>query len=586
MKLDSILTQILWNRVISVADEAAIGLVRTSFSSAVRDFHDYSCGLFDARGSLLAHSTKTTTAFIGVMPYLMQHFLAHFPPESLAPGDALVTNDPWMGTGHTYDLCIAAPIFHRGTVAGFAICIVHHLDVGGRMATTESKDMYEEGLRLPMLKLYSEGRFDPAVHAIIEANVREPAKMFGDIRAQIVSNNVCARGLVSMMDDYDLTAETLHELSTEISERAERSLREKIAQLPDGIYRNDVTLPTIGSVSGINIKVAVEVKGDEIVIDYAGSSPEVAAAVNVTFNMTRSYSMYPIKLALDPGIPNNEGSFRPVTVKAPEGSLLNCRPPAPTWGRTMICHNLPEIVFGALAKAIPDRVMAGSGATPLVFTYFRAKRKDGKTYVGINSSMGGLGANSRGDGPSCRGFPYNVGNIPIETVENDLPIVYLRKELLPDSAGAGHHRGGLGQEFEFEVADGALGPDGPCVVSIRGSGRKPESPYPVFGLDGGGVGRGEGLTLNGVDIPHGPQQQLRAGDRLRMALPGGGGYGDAFRREPERVAEDVRLGYVTTEGALRDYGVAVDEHGRVHEDATRAARQQHPTGRERVHHGG
>ncbi|MFN9805863.1 MAG: hydantoinase B/oxoprolinase family protein, partial [Betaproteobacteria bacterium] len=238
MKLDPILTQILWNRVISVADEAATGLVRTSVSSAVRDFHDYSCGLFDAAGRLLAHSTKTTTAFIGVMPYVMRHFLDHFPAETMAPGDAMVTNDPWMGTGHAYDLCIASPIFHKGVIAAYAICIVHHLDVGGRMATTESKDMFEEGLRLPMLKFYSNGKFDPAVHALISANVREPAKMFGDIRAQIVSNTVCGRGLVSMLDDYNLDADALRELAAEISDRAEASLREKIAQLKDGTYRN------------------------------------------------------------------------------------------------------------------------------------------------------------------------------------------------------------------------------------------------------------------------------------------------------------------------------------------------------------
>jgi N-methylhydantoinase B len=576
MKLDPILTQILWNRVISVADEAATGLVRTSFSSAVRDFHDYSCGLFDADGRLLAHSTKTTTAFIGVMPYVMRHFLDHFPPESLAPGDAMVTNDPWMGTGHAYDLCIASPIFHKGSIAAYAICIVHHLDVGGRMATTESKDMFEEGLKLPMVKFHSNGKFDPMFQALVCANVREPAKMLGDIRAQLVSNTVCGRGLVSMLDDYGLNADNLRELAAEISNRAEASLREKISQLDDGTYHNEVTLPTIGNVSGIRVKVAVEVRGDEIIIDYDGSSGEVAAAVNVTFNMTRSYSMYPIKLALDPSIPNNEGSFRPVTVKAPEGSLLNCKPPAPTWGRTMICHNLPEIVMGALAKAIPDRVMAGSGATPLVFTYVRSKRKDGKTYVGINSSMGGLGANAQTDGPSCRGFPYNVGNIPIETVENDLPIVYLKKELLVDSAGPGRNRGGLGQEFEFEVADGDLGPVGPVVISIRGSGRKPESPYPVFGLEGGAVGRGEGLTLNGVDIPHGPQQQLKPGDRLRMALPGGGGYGDPLERDPERVLRDVSLGYVTPEAALQDYGVVVDAQLSLDRAATekeRAARR-------------
>ncbi|MBI3370232.1 MAG: hydantoinase B/oxoprolinase family protein [Betaproteobacteria bacterium] len=563
MKLDSVLTQILWNRVISVADEAATGLIRTSYSSVVRDFNDFACGLFDVKGNLLAHSTKTTTAFIGVMPYVMRDFLQHFSADALEPGDALITNDPWQGTGHAYDLCIASPIFHRDRIVAYAICIVHHLDVGGRFGTTESKDMYEEGLRLPMLKLYRGGVFDKSIQHIIRENVRAPDKMFGDIRAQIVANNVCGKGLIGMLEDYGLDAGSLHDLSQEISARSERSLRAKIAEVPDGTYENEVTLPTIGSVSGIGIKVALTVAGDSIVIDYAGSSGEVSVAVNTTFNMTRSYSMYPIKLALDPSVPNNEGSFRPVTVRAPEGSLLNCKPPAPTWGRTMVCHNLPEIVFGALAKALPGRIMAGSGSTPLVFTYIRAKRKNGRTHVGIASSMGGLGANARTDGPSCRGFPYNVGNIAIETTENDLPIIYLKKELMPNSGGPGRNRGGLGQEFEFVVADGDLGPDGPMLVGIRGSGRKPESPYPVFGRLGGGVGRGEHLALNGVEIPNGPQQALGPGDRLSMALPGGGGFGNPFEREPERVAHDVALGYVTPQGALDDYGVSVDASGKV-----------------------
>lgn len=572
MMLDSVLTQILWNRVLSISDEAATGLIRTSYSSVVRDFHDFACGLFDVKGNLLAHSTKTTTAFIGVMPYVMRNFLEHYPIADLQPGDALITNDPWQGTGHAYDLCIASPIFHKDAIVAFSICIVHHLDVGGRMATTESKDMFEEGLRLPMLKLYRAGEFDPAIRRIIRANVREPDKMFGDIRAQIVANNVCGGGLISMLEDYGLDADSLLTLSQELSARAEQSLRAKITEVPDGTYENEVTLPTIGNVSGIHIKVALTVKGDSILIDYAGSSGEVPVAVNTTFNMTRSYSMYPIKLALDPAVPNNEGSFRPVTVKAPERSLLNCQPPAPTWGRTMICHNLPEIVFGALAKALPGRIMAGSGATPLVFTYFRARRKDGRTYVGITSSMGGLGANARTDGPSARGFPYNVGNIPIETSENDLPIIYLKKELVPDSGGPGRNRGGLGQEYEFVVADGDLGPDGPMVVGIRGSGRKPESPYPVFGRLGGGYGRGEHLMLNGVEIPHGPQQSLVSGDRLSMSLPGGGGFGEPKEREPDRVARDVRLGYVSAKAALDDYAVVLDPAGNVDAEATRKAR--------------
>ena len=452
MKLDAVLTQILWSRVISIVDEAATGLIRTSYSSVVRDFNDFSCGFFDIRGNLVAHSTKTTTAFIGVMPYLLKNFMGAFEFGGLVAGDVLVTNDPWLGTGHTYDLSVASPIFHRNELVGFAVCIVHHMDVGGRMATTKSKDMYEEGLRIPMLKLYRAGEMDKTLEAIIKNNIREPEKVFGDIRAQVVANNVCGRGIAKLLDDYNIGAEELDTLSSEIVRRSEASLRSKIRELPKGIFENAVRLPPIGGVSDIDIKVAVTIKDDEIDIDYSGTCGEIPAAVNVTFNMTRSYSMYPIKMLLDPTVPNNEGCFNPVNVSAPVGSLLNCQPPAPTWGRTMICHNIPEIVFGALAHAIPDRIMAGSGATPLVFTYFRAKRA-GKTTVAIASSMGGMGATSRADGPSCRSFPFNIGNIPVETIERDLPIVYRRKEMIDDSGGPGTqsrrtwpgHRNGCGR---------------------------------------------------------------------------------------------------------------------------------------------
>jgi len=574
MQLDAVKIQVLWSRVVSIADEAAEGLIRTSYSSVVRDFHDFSCGLFDAKGNLLAHSTKTTTAFIGVMPFVLGHFLEHYPAETLVPGDVLLTNDPWLGTGHAYDLNVVTPIFDGAQLVGFAICIVHHMDVGGRMGTTESKDMFEEGLRIPPIRMLRAGIFDPTLEAIIRNNVRVPDKVMGDIRAQLVANGVCARGLLAMIADYGLSADDLLALSTEITDRTEASLRQKIRAVPDGRYTNQVTLPDIAGCSGITIKVAVEVKGDEILIDYEGSSGEVPAAVNVTFNMTRSYSLYPIKLALDPEVPNNGGALRPITVRAPEGTLLNCRPPAPTWGRTMICHNLPEIVLGALVEAIPDRVMAACGSTPLVFTYIRARRPDGQTYMGINSSMGGLGATARVDGASCRGFPYNVGNIPVETIENDLPIVYRHKELLVDSGGPGRQRGGLGQSFEVEVAASARDPDPAVIISIRGSGRKPDSPYPVFGRLGGMPGRGEALSMNGAVLPHGPQKQLGAGDAVFMALPGGGGYGDPLARDPRLVAADVALTYVTRAAAEADYGVVLTEAGDVDAPATEALRAE------------
>lgn len=578
MKLDPLLTQAQWQRVISIVDEAAVGLVRSSYSQVVRDFNDFACGVFDAQGTLLAHSTRTTTLFIGVMPYVMRTFLERFPAATLKDGDVLVTNDPWLGAGHTYDFCVASPVFHHGVLAGFAFSIVHHLDVGGRMGAIDARDIYEEGIRIPMLKLFEASVVNPIARDIISANVRAPDKLFGDLRAQVVANNVCARGLTRMLDDYRLRAEHLTALSKEICGRSERSLRARIAELPDGVFENEITLPPIGHVSGIRLHLALTISGDQIHLDFNGSSGEVGVAVNVPMNMTRSYSVYAIKLAIDNSeVPNNEGSMRPVTVTAPEGSLLNCRPPAATCHRTLIVHHLPELIFGALEKVIPESVMAACGSTPLVTIRFGQRLANGEYSMGMNTCMGGMGATARSDGASCRGFPYNVSSIPVESIENDHAVVYLRKELLPDSGGPGRHRGGLGQVTEFEVLPPAIS-SGPMVLGIRGSGRKEDSVHPVRGRFGGGAGRGELLAFNGRAIAYGPQQVAAPGDVLRMAVPGGGGYGNPAERPADEVAADVALGYVGLESAARDYGVHFQPDGTVDEGATDRARGPLPAG--------
>lgn len=572
MMLDAIATQVLWQRLIAVTDEAATGLVRTAYSSVVRDYNDYCCGLFDENATLLAHSTKTTAGFIGIIPEVMRNFVQRFPAHTLKPGDVLMTNDPWLASGHLLDISLATPVFLEDRVIGFALCIAHHLDIGGRLATTESKDMFEEGIKFPIVKLYDQGVLQAPLIEVLRANVRVPDKVIGDLRAQVAANNVCARGLRQTVIDARLPK--LSVLGDEIVRRSERSLREKIAKLPDGIYRNAVTLPPIsGCPQEIRIEVALTVAGDEIAIDYTGSSGEVAAALNVPFNMTRSYTTYPIKLALDPSVPNNEGCLRPIRVFAPERTLLNCRPPAATWGRTIITHNLPEIVFGALAKAAPEMVVAGSGSTPLSAMYVHGRKSNGRTFIGVIAHLGGFGAGAQTDGPSCMSFPFNVANIPIEITETDASILYLKKELVPDSGGPGRHRGGLGQEVAFVIPDGDLAPDGPVTAGIRGSGRHPQSSFPVTGLFGGGVGRSEGLFLNGAPLAHGAQQRLKPLDRVEIRLPGGGGYGDPLERPAASVARDVRLGLVTVAGALADYGVVVDPVSfAIDEPGTQAAR--------------
>ena len=575
-KLDAVTIQILWNRLIAIVDEAATGLIRTAYTPSVKEYHDFCCALFDTSGRMLAHSTVTTAGFLGIVPEVMRNFLRKFPPQSLADGDAIITNDPWIASGHLIDISIAAPIFHRGRIVGYTLCIVHHLDMGGRMSTLASKDIYEEGLKIPILKLFEAGQLNRTIFDFITANTRVPDKILGDVRAQIVANNVCARGLKVMMDEYALD-DGLEGLASEIISRTEQSLRSKIAKLPQGVYRNDVILPRIPGVdTDIKICCEMRVEGDGITVEYTGSSGEVGAAVNCCYNMTRSYTSYPFKLALDPSVPNNDGALNPITIIAPIGSIVNCRPPTATWGRTMISHLFPEIVFGAMEKVLPERVLAANGGAPANEIYLHGKHADGRSFMAISQHSGGFGGSARQDGPATLCFPNNTRNIPVEVTENESRMMYLRKELVPDSGGAGRNRGGLGQVVEYEILGG--GPDGKDQVesSVRLSGRRENGNFPVSGRLGGKAGRGYGLEINDNEVDHGTSRTLNPGDRVCFRLSGGGGYGDPLERDPARVLDDVKEGRVTVEGARNDYVVVIDPATNTIDAAATAAKRKTP----------
>jgi N-methylhydantoinase B len=572
MQLDPITIQILWNRLITIVDEAATGLMRTAYTPSVKEYHDFCCALFDTNAQMLSHSTVTTAGFLGIVPEVMRNFLKKHPPESLQPGDAIITNDPWIASGHLIDISIASPIFHRDRIVGYTLCIVHHLDMGGRMSTLESKDMYEEGLKIPILKLFEAGKVNETVFEFMRANIRVPDKVLGDVRAQLVANNVCTRGLKALLNEYDLDG--LEELGAEVIHRTESSLRRKIAALPDGAYRNDVVLPKIpGCDDKIEVKTLVTVAGDEVTIDYTGSSGEVGAAINCSYNMTRSYSAYPIKLALDPYVPNNDGGLRPIKVIAPEGTVVNSRPPAATWGRTMISHLFPEIVFAAMENIMPENILASNGGSPANEVYLHGRNPDGRSFLAIAQHSGGFGASARYDGYSCLCFPNNTRNIPVEVTENEARMYYVRKELRTDSGGPGRNRGGLGQEVEFCILDGGTGLARDVESSVRLSGRTEDGSFPVFGRRGGKNGRGSGMWANDQPVDHGIYRRLAPGDRVQFVLSGGGGYGDPLEREPERVLADVEQGYVSIEQAEIDFGVVIDAgRMKVDMDATAALR--------------
>lgn len=543
--------ELLWRRLVTTVDEAATTLVRTSFSSVIRDFHDYACAIFDPEGRMLAQSTHSTPGLLGILPFTIPNFLGHAGFRSARPGDVFVTNDPWLASGHLIDITVAMPVFRGATLVAYVMVVVHHLNIGGRLATLESRDVYEEGLKIPILRLYREGEPEEPVFEFIRANVREPDKVIGDIRAQVAATHAAASRLAAIMDEAQLDG--LGGLAGEIIRRSEASMRRSIRALPEGEFESGMTLRGVaGYDEPVRLALRATVRDGGIRLDYAGTGGQIPRAINVTLNMTRSYSVYPLKCLLDPDVPNNAGCMAPIVIDAPHGSVLNARFPAATWGRTVIAHMLPELVMRCLAQAMPDRLIAGSGSTPLWYGNFTGRRKDGSSFYAVVTFNGGLGARAGRDGVSCLSYPANVASIPIEVTEGDAPIHFGAKSFAEDSAGAGRSRGGLGQRVVIEVpADADV--DGPILAGVRGG----RFGVPIYGLEGGSEVPEPVAEVNGRRIVLGTQIELRAGDVLMLTVPGGGGFGNPRERSREAVLEDVRNGMVSAAAARSLYGVTI-----------------------------
>ncbi len=550
--LNALEIELLWRRLVTTVDEAATTLVRTSFSSVIRDFHDYACAIFDPAGRMLAQSTHSTPGLLGILPFTIPNFLGHAGFRAAKPGDVWITNDPWLASGHLIDITIATPVFRRGELVAYVLVVVHHLNVGGRLATLESRDVYEEGLKIPILRLYREGEPEEAVFEFIRANVREPDKVIGDIRAEVAASHAAAKRLALIMDDAQLDA--LGPLADEIIRRSEDSMRRAVRALPEGEFESEMTLSGVaGYTAPVRLALKVTIRDGAIRLDYAGSSGQIPRAINVTLNMTRSYSVYPLKCLLDPEVPNNEGCMRPIVIEAPEGSVLNARFPAATWGRTVIAHMLPELIMRCLAKAVPERLIAGSGSTPLWYGNFTGRRRDGRSFYAVVTFNGGLGARGTRDGISCLSYPANVASIPVEVIEGDAPIMFDVKSFAMDSAGAGRQRGGVGQRVVIRVPQDA-DIDGHILAGVRGG----RFGVPIYGLEGGDEVPEPVAEVNGKRVVLGTQIELRAGDVLELTVPGGGGFGDPRQRDPARVREDVEDGLVSRQAAARLYGATIE----------------------------
>lgn len=546
---DPITLEILWRRLISIVDESDAAVARTAFSSLLRDAHDYTCMFTDSQGRELAQGTLATPGQSGAMALGIRKLVTGLPREAFKPGDVYITNDPWALAGHLNDVCVLSPIYHRGRLAAFTACILHHSDIGGRVAS-DNHEVFEEGLFIPLVKLYDAGTLNQGVLDMIRANVRTPEQVNGDIRSQIAANHVCAEQVVRMLEEYKL--QDLDALADEIIGRSEKSIRAAIARVPAGTYRAEGLIEQMEGQPEVCIKCAVTIAGSDITVDLTGSSPQVEWGGNVVYNFTYAYVHMAVKSIFDPEIPNNHGIAAPIRLIAPEGSVVNCRFPAAVAARMQIGHFITEIIYRALADALPGRVVAAGGGTPATMQMFYGRRANGKPFHTVLIRGGGLGAGATRDGEGCFIFPANGANTPVEILESDSPLIVERRELLPDSGGAGRQRGALGRREVFRVPDDAYAPQPPVSLAIQ-SGR---FLLPPEGLFGGKPGAKATFLVNGKPgDPYG-LTRLAPGDSVVMDAAGGAGYGDPRERDREALERDLREGKVSAASAARDYGAA------------------------------
>ena len=541
---------IIWPRLIAIADEMATTMFRTAFSHDVVEVHDMSTGLYDDRGNLIAQTWLGATGHTGVMPVYGQNLVEAFPPETVKPGDVFICNDPWLCNGQTADVFITTPAFHEGRLIGFAINTVHHVDIGGRKGSGLSEEVYEEGLIIPQLRLYDAGVPNEMLFAIIRRNVRFAEKMIGDLRAQIATGWFGSREMERLAAEFGM--EDLRDPAEEIMSRTEAGMRAGIAELPDGEYSETMEMEIDGIEEPQTLAMKVTIKGDELTADLAGTAPQVRRPVNCPINYTRAYVALPLKMVCDPLMPNNQGTYRPLHLVAPEGSLLNPTYPAACFWRLAAGMLVSELMFRILARIAPYRVPADSGSMPTWQFYVNGVRPNGDAFALHQHAFGGMGGRPGEDGLASISFPYNVRDVSIEWSEMEAPIIYEARELIPDSGGAGEFRGGLGQELKLRAQEGHVAKGKPLVLS----GSAGRMRFPPQGLLGGQSGSFGVISVNGEPIAptSSPEVSFNAGDIISLKLPGGGGHGDPAKRDTSRTRSDLVAGYVTPTGARNDYG--------------------------------
>lgn len=540
----------LWPRILSCADEISLTLLRTSFSPDVRENFDYGNAVYDSQGQMLAHGWPSATGHMTTMGSCVKDVLRRIDPQTLVPGDVLIGNDPWTGSGHTADIFVVTPIFRSGRIVGYAMNIVHHLDIGGRPNSTDSRSVYEEGLRIPVMRLAHGGKLNQDLVELIRYNVRFADKVVGDIKAQVAANEAGAARFLELLDRSGL--DDLDEVGEELFRRTEAGMRRAISQIPDGTYRAEVDIDdTDRAGNALWLRLAVEVVGDSVTIDFTGSSPQVDRPINSPLTFTSTYSVVGMKFVTDPYLPFNEGAYRPISFRTEMGTIASATFPAPTYWRGGVGLLVPDLIIRAMADALPQQLPASTGSLPVWLYTVHGTRSDREPFLLHSHCFGGTGGRPTADGMSSTGFPYNIQDVPTEVFENDTPVLCVRRELREDSGGAGRYRGGLGERVSLRAAPGKVATD--RVITVTGMFGRTKNGAP--GLHGGKAGDIGVLLIDGRSTGDRSYQDIdfEHDQELTLLLPGGGGFGSPSERDPAMLAHDLRAGYVTRERAAIDY---------------------------------
>ncbi len=565
---DPVGLEIMWSRLINVAEECWYTVIRTAFSLVIGEAQDFACEVLDAHGKQIAHSPRAMPVFNLTLPMAVKAMLKRYPTEELKPGDVMITNDPWLCAGHLFDIAIAAPVFRENRVVAIVGIVGHVADIGGTKDSLNAREIYEEGIQIPPMKLYREGRISEDVLDLIRENVRDSDQVIGDIHALVSASRTGAERLLRFMEEYGM--HDLEALATVIQGRAEGAMREAISRLPDGTYESEIWNDGLGTPERYPVEITV--KGDELEVDFAGAPQQSPrGGSNCTLSYTQAHATYPLKCMLTPEVPGNVGCYRPFGVRAPTGSILNCDKPMAVNTRIRTGWYIAPNLFMALAEALPDRVQAFTGLPSSGLFY--GTGADGGTYNDHLFQGGGQGASSHGDGKSGLLWPTSAGNTSVELFETRAPVLVLEKAYLADSGGPGRQRGGLGQAIRARL----LFDDGrPAQVGLYPNGVA----VPTAGLFGGKSGalaRAAMRTDSAEEV-----SDLGIGALVTMVSPndiaeldmaGGSGYGDPLQRPLKAVQSDLDDGYVTPEGARRDYGCVVGADGRIDATASEAMRQ-------------